>query len=121
MPPDTLEDEQAPNPVPADKQDALLKAIRALSSQVGALQLVKNHCTVSKLKEAKTEVGDGAPTQDESVCSPRPIRLKLSSQTNAYRPSDYLKRIKLNNLYIRINTTTIKGTEVGCGAEWPNG
>ena len=46
-------------------------------------------------------------------------RLKLCSQINAYKPSDYPKRIKLNNFYIRINTTAIKGREEREGTGGP--
>ena len=63
--------EQTPGPVPADKQDALLQAIRALSSQVGALQLEQQTLrdTVTKLKDAKTDIGGGTPTQETSACT----------------------------------------------------
>ena len=63
--------EQTPSPVPADKHDALLQAIRALSSQVGALQLEQQTLrdTVTKLKDAKTEIGGSTPTQETSACT----------------------------------------------------
>ena len=61
--------EQTPGPAPADKQDALLQAIRTLSSQVGALQLEQQTLrdTVTQLKEAKTEIGGGTQPQPRNV------------------------------------------------------
>lgn len=74
-PPNALEEEKSADPVPADKEDAVLQAIKALSSQVGALQLEQQSLRdcVNKLQEgteSKAEIGGGAPKQDPSSRSP---------------------------------------------------
>jgi len=56
-------------PDPGDKQDALLQAIRALSSQVEALQLEQQTLrdTVTELKTTKDQNGGGASTHESSA------------------------------------------------------
>jgi len=64
-----VEEENTLSPVPGDKQDALLQAIRALSSQVEALQLEQKTLrdTVTDIKASKDKIGGGASTQEPSA------------------------------------------------------
>ena len=64
-----VEEEKQLAPDSGDKQDALLQAIRALSSQVEALQLEKQTLrdTVTELKTTKDKIGGGASTHEPSA------------------------------------------------------
>ena len=64
------EKEKTLAPLPGNKQDALLQAIRALLSQVEALQLEQQTLrnTVNKLQTTKaTTIGGGAATHEPST------------------------------------------------------
>ena len=67
----SVEKEQMPGPVPTDRQDAFLQAIRALFSQVGALQLKQQALrnTVTEIKTTKNEIAEWCPNT-RHICFP---------------------------------------------------
>ena len=77
-----------------------------MSSQVGALQLEQQTLrdTVTKLKDAKTEIGGGTPTQETSACTNKnsAIQLEKQPQTGLNRGSGH-----------PISRTVLKGIQNG--------